>query len=132
MANLTQHLTSISPELRSGPSPGRRLVALVLCSMLVLASVFPGVALAGEADSEGVGTVPEVEVPVPPTLILAAKKRAWKKCPRLLVVKKARSKSNPKWISQRPRRGSHQRHRDADRSGTAPSSSGSRARHHCP
>jgi len=68
MANLTQHLTSISPELRSGPSPGRRLVALVLCSMLVLASVFPGVALAGEADSEGVGTAPEIEVPVPPDL----------------------------------------------------------------
>lgn len=68
MANLTQHLTSISPELRSGPSPGRRLVAVILCSMLVLASVFPGVALAGEADSEGVGTVPEVEVPVPPDL----------------------------------------------------------------
>jgi nucleoid-associated protein YgaU len=68
MANLTQHLTSISPELRSGPSPGRRLVALVLCSMLILASVFPGIAFAGEADSEGVGTVPEVEVPVPPDL----------------------------------------------------------------
>ncbi len=68
MANLIQHLTSISPDLRSGPSPGRRLVALVLCSMLVLASVFPGVALAGEADTEGVGTVPEVEVPVPPDL----------------------------------------------------------------
>lgn len=68
MANLTQHLISISPDLRSGPSPGRRLVALVLCSILVLASVFPGVALAGEADSEGVGTVPEVEVPVAPEL----------------------------------------------------------------
>jgi outer membrane biosynthesis protein TonB len=68
MANLTQHLTSISPELRSGSSPGRRLVALVLCSMLLLASVLPGVAFAGEADSEGVGTVPEVEVPVPPDL----------------------------------------------------------------
>jgi outer membrane biosynthesis protein TonB len=68
MANLTQYLTSISPELRSGPSPGRRLVASVLCSMLLLASVLPGVAFAGEADSEGVGTVPEVEVPVPPDL----------------------------------------------------------------
>lgn len=68
MAHLIQHLTSISSDLRSGPSPGRRFVALMLCSMLVLASVFPGVALAGEADSEGAGTVPEVEVPVPPDL----------------------------------------------------------------
>ena len=53
MAKLTQHLTSISPDLRSGSSPGRRLLALVLCSMLILASISPGVALAGEADSEG-------------------------------------------------------------------------------
>jgi hypothetical protein len=66
MANLTQHLTSISPDLQSGPSTGRRLLALVLCSMLVLASVFPGVALAGEADSEGEGTTPQVELPEPP------------------------------------------------------------------
>jgi LysM domain len=68
MANPTQYLTSISPDLRSGPSPGRRLVALLLCSMLLLASVLPGVALAGEVDTEGVGTVPEVEVPVPADL----------------------------------------------------------------
>jgi outer membrane biosynthesis protein TonB len=66
MANLTQHLTSISPDLRSGPSPGRRLLALVLCSMLVLGSVLPGVALAGEADSEGEGTSPSIELPEPP------------------------------------------------------------------
>jgi hypothetical protein len=66
MANLTQHLTSISPDLRSGFSPGRRLLALMLCSMLVIGSVFPGVALAGEPDSEGEGTAPPVEVPVPP------------------------------------------------------------------
>lgn len=66
MANLTQHLISISPDLRSGPSPGRRLLALVLCSMLVLASVFPGVALAGEADSEGEGSAPSIELPAPP------------------------------------------------------------------
>ncbi len=66
MANLTQHLTSISPDLRSGPSLGRRLLALALCSMLVVGSVFPGVALAGEADSEGEGTSPPIELPEPP------------------------------------------------------------------
>jgi hypothetical protein len=66
MANLIQNLTSISPDLRSGSSPGRRLLALVLCSMLVLANVFPGVALAGEPDSEGEGTSPSVELPEPP------------------------------------------------------------------
>ncbi len=66
MANLTQYLTSISPDLRSGSSPGRRLLALVLCSMLILASISPGVALAGEADSEGEGTSPQVELPEPP------------------------------------------------------------------
>jgi hypothetical protein len=63
MANLTQFLTSFSPDLRSGSSPGRRLLALVLCSMLILASISPGVALAGEADSEGEGTSPQVELP---------------------------------------------------------------------
>jgi len=66
MANLTQHLISISPDLRSGPSPGRRLIALVLCSMPVVASVLPGVALAGEADSEGEGSAPSIELPAPP------------------------------------------------------------------
>jgi hypothetical protein len=66
MANLTQYLTSVSPDLRSGSSPGRRLLALVLCSMLILASISPGLALAGEADSEGEGTSPQVELPEPP------------------------------------------------------------------
>ncbi|HEU4705597.1 MAG TPA: hypothetical protein VFS64_00220 [Solirubrobacterales bacterium] len=66
MANLIQNLTSISPELRSGPSPGRRLMAVVLCAMLVLGATFPGFAVAGEADSEGEGTTPTVEVPVGP------------------------------------------------------------------
>lgn len=66
MANLTQHLTSISPDLRSGPSPGRRLLALVLCAMLAVGSTFPGFAVAGEADSEGEGTAPPVEAPLPP------------------------------------------------------------------
>lgn len=66
MANLTRHLISISPELRSGPSPGRRLLALALCAILVLGAIFPGFAVAGEADSEGEGTAPTVEVPVGP------------------------------------------------------------------
>jgi outer membrane biosynthesis protein TonB len=63
MANLIQNLTSIS---RAGPSPGRRLLALALCAMLVLGSTFPGFALAGEADSEGEGTAAPIEVPVGP------------------------------------------------------------------
>jgi type IV secretory pathway VirB10-like protein len=66
MANLIRHLTSLSPELRAGPSPGRRLLAVVLCAMLVLGATFPGFAVAGEADSEGEGTTPTVEVPVGP------------------------------------------------------------------
>lgn len=66
MANLTQHLTSISPDLRSGPSPGRRLLAVMLCSMLVVGSVLPGAALADESDSEGEGTSPSIELPEPP------------------------------------------------------------------
>jgi LysM domain len=63
MANLIELLTSISPGLRSGPSPGRRLLALALSVTLVLASTLPAVAVAGEADSEGIGTAPPVEVP---------------------------------------------------------------------
>lgn len=66
MANLIEHLTSIAPDMRSGPSPGRRLLATTLCVMLALCSIFPGFVLAGEADSEGEGTVPPVEVPAPP------------------------------------------------------------------
>lgn len=66
MAILTKCLTSISPDLRAGPSPGRRLLAIGLCAMLTIGSVFPGLAFAGEVDSEGVGTAPEVEVPVVP------------------------------------------------------------------
>jgi nucleoid-associated protein YgaU len=63
MANLIEHLTSVSPGLRSGPSPGRRALALALSVMLVLASTLPAVAFAGEADSEGIGTAPPVEAP---------------------------------------------------------------------
>jgi hypothetical protein len=60
-------LTHIHPHLRSGPSPGRRLLALVLCALLVLASLSPGIAAARENDSEGEGTGgPTVELPVPP------------------------------------------------------------------
>jgi hypothetical protein len=66
MANITQHLTSISLYPRSGAPPGRRLLALTLVVMLVFGSVFPGFALAGESDSEGEGTAPPVEVPVDP------------------------------------------------------------------
>jgi len=66
MANLIQHLTSISPELRSGPSPGRRFLAVTLCSMLIVGSVFPGAALADESDSEGEGTSPSIELPESP------------------------------------------------------------------
>ena len=66
MAHMTQHLTSISLDSRSGAPPGRRLLALTLVVMLVLGSVFPGFALAGETDSEGEGTVAPVEVPVAP------------------------------------------------------------------
>jgi len=66
MANLTQQLTSISAFPRSGPPPGRRLVASILAAVLVLGSIFPGFALAGEADSEGEGSTPPIEVPVGP------------------------------------------------------------------
>ena len=66
MANITQHLTSVSLDSRSGSPPGRRLLALTLVVMLVLGSVFPGFALAGESDSEGEGSAPPVEVPVDP------------------------------------------------------------------
>jgi len=66
MANIPQHPTSVSFGSRSEPPPGRRLLALTLVVMLVLGSVFPGFALAGESDSEGEGTAPPVEVPVDP------------------------------------------------------------------
>ncbi len=66
MVALSKHLTSISPDLRSGSSPGRRLLAAVLCAMLALGSTAPGLAMAGEADSEGQGTGPSIEVPVDP------------------------------------------------------------------
>jgi len=66
MANITKHLTSISLDSRSSSPSGRRLLALTLVVMLVLGSVFPGFAQAGESDSEGEGTVPPVEVPVAP------------------------------------------------------------------
>lgn len=65
MENITKHLTA-SLDSRSGSPPGRRLLALTLVVMLVLGSTFPGFALAGEADSEGEGTAPPVEVPVDP------------------------------------------------------------------
>lgn len=66
MAKITQHLTSVSLDSRSGSPPGRRLLSLTLVVVLVLGSIFPGFALAGESDSEGEGTAPPVEVPVDP------------------------------------------------------------------
>ena len=66
MANITHHLTSVSLDSRSGSPPGRRLLASALAVMLVLGSVFPGFALAGESDSEGEGAAPPVEAPVDP------------------------------------------------------------------
>lgn len=66
MANLTKHLTSISPDSGSGPSPGRRLLALVLSAMLLLGTTLPGAAAAGEVDSEGEGAALPVEAPSAP------------------------------------------------------------------
>jgi len=66
MANLTKHLTSISPDLGSGPSPGRRLLALVLSAMLLVGTTLPGAAAAGEVDSEGEGAALPVEAPSEP------------------------------------------------------------------
>jgi hypothetical protein len=80
MANITQHLTSLSFDSRSGP-PGRRLLALTLVVMLVLGSTFPGFALAGEADSEGEGTAPPVEVPVDPGLDPGGEEEALEETP---------------------------------------------------
>jgi len=65
MATLTKNLTSISPSLRSGSSPGRRLLAMILAAMLALGSVLPAAAAATEADSEGEGAAAPVEAPAP-------------------------------------------------------------------
>lgn len=66
MANIIQHLTSVSLDSRSGSPPGRRFLALALVVMLAFGSTFPGLALARESDSEGEGTAPPVAVPVDP------------------------------------------------------------------
>lgn len=66
MANITQHLRSVSLDSRSGSPPGRRILALTLAVMLVFGSVLPGFAVASESDSEGEGSAPPVEVPVDP------------------------------------------------------------------
>src|SRR5215207_3542388 len=60
-----KRLTSISMP-RSGPPPGRKLLASLLCALLVFGSILPGFAVAGEADSEGEGTGSPIEVPVGP------------------------------------------------------------------
>lgn len=66
MATLTNRLTSVSSGLRLGPTPSRRLLALVLCAMLVLGSILPAAAAAGEVDSEGEGAALPVEAPSEP------------------------------------------------------------------
>lgn len=67
MPRITQHQTSISAQSpRSGPPPGRRLLAAFLSALLFVGSISPGFAVAGEADSEGEGTTPPIEVPVGP------------------------------------------------------------------
>ncbi len=54
-----EFLTSISrPRAGLRPSPGRRVLALVLSAMLAFGTVSPGVALANEVDSEGEGSAP--------------------------------------------------------------------------
>ncbi|HEX5983589.1 MAG TPA: LysM peptidoglycan-binding domain-containing protein, partial [Solirubrobacterales bacterium] len=60
-----KRLTSISMP-RSGPPAGRKLLASLLCVLLVFGSILPGFAVAGEADSEGEGTGSPIEVPVSP------------------------------------------------------------------
>lgn len=64
MPTLTKYLASIS-SLRSSRSPGRRFVALMLCAMLILSAVSPGLAVASEADSEGEGVTLPTEAPNP-------------------------------------------------------------------
>ena len=54
-----EFLTSISrPRAGLRPSPGRRVLAAVLSAMLAFGAISPGVALAGEVDSEGEGSAP--------------------------------------------------------------------------
>jgi hypothetical protein len=65
MANIINNLTSISPSLRSGSSPGRRLLATILAAMLACGSVLPGAAAATEGDTEGEGAAAPVEAPAP-------------------------------------------------------------------
>jgi hypothetical protein len=65
MANITNNLTSISPSLRSGSSPGRRFLAMILAAMLAFGSVLPGAAAATEGDTEGEGAAAPVEAPAP-------------------------------------------------------------------
>jgi hypothetical protein len=65
MATLTKNLTSISPSLRSGSSPGRRLLAMILAAMLAFGSGLPGAAAATEGDTEGEGAAAPIEAPAP-------------------------------------------------------------------
>jgi hypothetical protein len=121
MANIPQHLTSVSLGSRSGPPPGRRLLALTLVVMLVLGSVFPGFALAGESDSEGEGTAPPVEVPVDPGFDPGGEEEVLEEARRRRRRRnghgrsRSRSRSPGATARRRPRRG----HRTAYRSGAA-------------
>jgi outer membrane biosynthesis protein TonB len=81
MATLIKHLTSISPNQQSGGSAGRRLLATALCAMLVLSSILPGVAFAGETDSEGEGTSQPVEAPIPPNFDPGGEETALEEAP---------------------------------------------------
>ena len=62
MATIPKFLTSVSPAARA---PGRRLIALLLCGLLSISALAPGLAVAGEADSEGEGTGVTIEIPDP-------------------------------------------------------------------
>lgn len=59
-----EFLTSISrSRAHSQPGPGRRVLAATLSLVLVFGTVSPGIALAGEADSEQEGSAPPGALP---------------------------------------------------------------------
>lgn len=89
MANLIEHLTSIFLELRSGPCPGRRVVALTLCAVLALSSTLPAVAFAGRSTAKGPEPHRRLKRRVLQTSIPVAKKRRWKMRPHPVEPKKA-------------------------------------------
>lgn len=62
MAQPMPYLTSVSRYRRPGGSPRQRALATLLAAMLALGGLLPGVAYAGEADSEGEGSAPPESV----------------------------------------------------------------------